>query len=170
MDIRELSKLLIKISGLVVIVFAVAGIPGSINGYLYQGQDTPINFISWVLVPLVFPLLIGAVMWFFPGTINNKIIERNKELPISADSLIQVEQIAVCILGLILMFFALSDMTFNLVYVVASNYEDSAKLNTFKVGAANWGHILGTLVEIFFALFLLIKTKGIVLLLKKIRS
>jgi len=155
---------------MVVIVFAITGIPGYITGYLYQGVDTPINFVTWVLVPLIFPLIIGSVMWFFPGTINNKIISGNTESEINNKTLNELERIAVTILGLVLMFFALSDMAFHITYIVASNYLDSAKLTTITISAENWGFILATLVEIIIALYLLIKANGLLLLLSKFRS
>jgi hypothetical protein len=121
-------------------------------------------------VPLIFPLIIGSVMWFFPGTINNKIMGHDSEPSLNNKTLNELERIAVTVLGLILMFYALSDITFHLVYVVAQNIEASAKLNTFMVGAENWGLIIATVFEIIFALFLLIKTNGLLLLLRKLRS
>ncbi len=170
MDLRQISKLLIKISGMVVIVFAITGIPSYITGYIIQSANAPVNLVTWVLVPLIFPLIIGSVMWFFPGAINNIIIGHNSELSLNNKTLNELERIAVTVLGLALMFFALSDMAFHITYVVASNYLDSAKLTTITISAENWGFILATLVEIVFALYLLIKANGLLLLLRKYRS
>ena len=155
---------------MVVIVFAITGIPGYITSYIIQSANAPVNLVTWVLVPLILPLIIGSVMWFFPGAINNKIIGHDSELSLNNKTLNELERIAVTVLGLILMFYALSDITFHIVYVVAQNHEASAKLNTFMVGAENWALIFATVVEIMFALYLLIKTNGLLLLLSKLRS
>jgi len=170
MDYRELSKLLIKVAGMVVIVIAITSIPSHINGFLYQGHDTFLNFIKWVLFPLSLPLIVGYLMWSFSGTITNKIIEKNIEPAINTVALKEIEQIAVTILGLILMFYSLSDIVFNIMYVLAENAGHSIMSTEFRVSAENWGHIAGTLVEVLFALTLLSKTNGVILLLNKLRS
>jgi len=170
MDYRELSKLLIKVAGMVVIVIAITSIPSHINGFLYQGQDTLSNFIKWVLLPLSPPLIVGYLMWSFPGTITNKIIEKNSEQTTNTVSLNEIERVAITTLGLVLMFYALSDIVFNFTYVLAENAGHSIMSTEFRISAENWGHIAGTLVEILFALTLLIKANGVILLLNKLRS
>lgn len=170
MDFRQISALLIKISGLVVIVFAVTGIPGYINSFLYIGNDTLVNFIMWIVIPLVFPLSIGLAMWFFPKSITNKIIKNNNESIDANKITAEIEQIAITVLGLILLFFALSDLTFNLVNIFLVNKENYGSFSLIKISAEDWGHLVGTLVELTFAIFLIVRTKGIIIIISKLRS
>ncbi len=170
MDYRQLSNLLIKIAGIVIIVFAVTAIPGHINSFLYQGQDTLAKFAVWVIIPLIFPIIVGLLMWSFPGTLTNRIFEKDIESSKSNGVSEEVEQIAVTVLGLILLFFALSDLTFNLVYVYFSNRENMSVIMSFRISPENWGYIIGTIVEIIFSLIILLKAKGVVLLIRRLRA
>jgi len=170
MDLRQLSSLLIKIAGLVIIIFAITGIPGYINSYLYQENGTLLGFFVFTIIPLIFPLIIGSLMWKFPNSITNKIIEAEGDLSTNKQLLSELERIAMTILGLILLFYGLSDLIYNFAYVYSSNSQNQETLSTFKVSPENWGHILGTFVEIIFSLFLLFKSKGLLKLLNKIRG
>lgn len=170
MDLRQLSALLVKISGMVVIVFAVSGIPGYINSFLHQGQDTFVNFSAWVLSPLAFPLFIGLLMWSFSKSITNKIIKDGTGPIDSNEFLVEIERIAITVLGIILLFFALSDQTFNLIFIYITSKENFGSLMTIKVSAEDWGHIAGTTVEILFSLVLIARAEGITYIIRKLRS
>jgi len=170
MDYRQLSNLLIKISGVVIIVFVVTGIPGHINSFYYQGQETLAKFAVLVIFPLMFPFIIGLMMWFFPGTMTNKMLDKSIDSAPSKGAFEEFERIAITVLGVTLLFFALSDLTFNLAFVYVTHMQNAGVITAFSISAQDWGHILGTLVEIMFALILLLKAKGVMLLLKRMRS
>lgn len=170
MDYRQLSNLLIKIAGIVIIVFAVTAIPGHINSFLYQGQETLAKFALWVILPLIVPLIVGLLMWSFPRTITNRIFEKDLEASGSNRVAEEIERIAVTILGLILLFFALSDLTFNFVYVYFTNKENMGVITSFRISPEDWGHIIGTIVEIVFALIILLKAKGVVHFIRRLRA
>lgn len=170
MDYRQLSNLLIKIAGIVVIVFTVAAIPEHINSFLYQGQDTLSNFVVWVIIPLLAPIIIGLLMWSFPRTITNKIFEKEIEPAGSNRAIEEIERIAVTVLGLTLLFFALSDLIFNLVYVYFTNKENMSVITSFRISPEDWGHIIGTIIEIIFALVILLKAQGVILLIRRFKA
>ncbi|USF86400.1 hypothetical protein [Candidatus Endoriftia persephonae] len=170
MDYRQLSNLLIKVSGIVIVVFAVTAIPGHINSFLHQGQDTLAKFAMWVIFPLIAPVIIGLLMWSFPGTITNRVFDKSIESSESNRAAEEIERIAVTILGLILLFFALSDLAFNFTYVYFTNKENAGVITSFRISPEDWGHIVGTIVEIAFALTILLKSKGVILLIKRLRA
>jgi len=169
MDIKQLSSLLVKVAGIVLIVYAISGIPNNINSYLFQGKDTAINFAVWVIIPVLFPFLIGMAMWKFPTIITNKVINGVSN-EVEGNTFRELELIALTILGLVLLFFALSDITFNLIYVWATNQVNNSPVSALLISPEDWGHIAGTFVEIIFALVLLFRSKGVIGIIKKFRE
>lgn len=74
MDAQTLSRVLLKVAGLVFIAMALAQAPGyfgaTMGGNRWSlGEAMALSAIG--LGPL---LLLGAAMWFFPGTITQRIV------------------------------------------------------------------------------------------------
>jgi len=117
MDLRQLSLLLIKIAGLVIVAIAITAIPGYVNYYVDRGEGTLLSFFALTVIPLAFPVIIGVLMWRFPSTITNKILIDGAEYAKQSDMIAELERVVVTLLGLLIMYFALSDLVYNQSYI-----------------------------------------------------
>jgi len=101
MDTRSIGALIIKTTGLVMIVLSVIQIPGyfplTSRGYGFSVGEI-LGAAAIGLGPLA---LIGLLFWFFPGTVTNRIVSG----PPTSDSPIDLrplELVALTVLGVYL--------------------------------------------------------------------
>jgi hypothetical protein len=81
MDYRSLTKLLTKIGGLFVILYALNQLSMSF-GIAYQFYNKQQDLLGAVLVgalPVLFPLLLGLALFIFPGAVSNRLLQAEKD-------------------------------------------------------------------------------------------
>lgn len=165
MKLHDVTALAIKLAGLVLFVLVLSKIPEYVNSYLsYPGSEHPYNYLFYVL-----PLFIVAIaclgLLFFPYTISNNLLFDSEASP-STDNINQYQIIAIRLLGLLLLFWSVSDAAYHVfVYLI---YRDVIDLS-YGGGTFDLPAFLTTCAEVIFSFVLLKKAKNISLLLNSTR-
>jgi hypothetical protein len=113
MDARTFAATLLKVAGLVIVVYTLSKLPSYFP--IPTASEVPmppsLRIIS-AAFDIVPPILLGLVLWFFPGKVANKIIASSEN---SAPMAIAgVERVAVTVLGLYLAAWGISDLAYQL--------------------------------------------------------
>jgi hypothetical protein len=165
MDTRTISIVLLKITGLVLLVICVSQLPGyfPLTGRGYEFSIGEVLATAAVaLVPLS---LIGLALWFFPGTVANKIVSPSPESAI-ADSR-AIELVALTVLGVYLVADGLVGATRDVAIVILANRQDaSSSLLPTSVVA----HIAATVVQLLVGSGLCIGAKGVLRVIERLRQ
>ncbi|MGL1932229.1 MAG: hypothetical protein OCC45_10765 [Desulfotalea sp.] len=123
MNYQQISNLLIKISGILIIVFTLSQIPHYlflVSGY---GENKLGIFLTSALLPSILPLVIGVFMFIKHEKITNQFVVEPEKLDHKTE--IQcyrfIERISLSILGYYLLFISFSDILYNLSNILYSN-------------------------------------------------
>lgn len=109
MDYKDLTRLIVKVFGALVFVEALTSLPAQIGkATFYGGWQTFVTYMAW---PLAFPAAVAAVLFFRPGVISDRIL-RGDSLSTSPEACARVQHIALCVLGIYLLFDAIGDLGF----------------------------------------------------------
>jgi len=166
-DARGLVRLALKLVGLGLVIYALVMLatyaPMTVLGIF--AEDMAPNWLMMTSPPLMI-LLFGVFLWLFPSPVTNTLFRaaegRQDKTP---DWAAKLEVIGVALLGLWLLFRALSDLVYHLVTLRARAQAVSYGMEYSEFGA----YFVATLVELAFALFLLFGARGIVRLLHQVR-
>jgi hypothetical protein len=117
MDAKDLAALLLKIAGLVILGHALFQVPyffplDEISRGNFSFADALMSAVYFITLPLV----VGALLWFFPATISNKIVS-GKKLSESGFGVRQFEQVALTLIGVWLLAYGIADLVSNLVWI-----------------------------------------------------
>ncbi len=165
MDYKDLTNILMKVVGAIIIAYTIVGIPTYIAYYFAQQEESLFNFLLLSMVPMVIPLLLGALLFTFPNAIANRIIKKS-DVESSFDSK-ELEMVAFAVLGMYLLFNVVSDLFFHLVSLYLAN----TKGLPYDTGADHpYALIIATLAELAFALYLLLGSKSLVAVLRSLRT
>jgi hypothetical protein len=98
MDYKSLTSLLLRLTGVIIMVLAVTATPRTFVGLFLGNAGGGFNTETWLLttVASAFPILVGLLLIYFPATVANRIVPGDGE---TADTR-RLEQIAFSILGL----------------------------------------------------------------------
>ncbi len=165
MDIRDITSLAIKISGIVLLVIVASKLPEYLKSYLAQKEAlNPISIWHFVM-PLLVPSVVSILLITFPRKVSDSTIFSGNTEDTSID-LSGIEVIAIRILGILLLFWAVSDLVFHI-----SNFIMYRSVNQgdFPLAAYNYPVLIATAVEFVFAAWLLMGTNRVIQLLRKIR-
>ena len=165
MTLRDLTALTVKISGLVLFVLLVARLPEYLKSYIADGGNEGF-YIFWVyFLPLVIPGIVALLLFNFPYSIANRIITTPADQNGAEFDLAGIELILIRLLGLLLFYFALSDLVFHL----TNFYYLSSDINGFTIEAYNYAYLVATVAEFVFAFWLLAGTGSVVRFVQKLR-
>jgi len=145
---RELSILAIKLTGIVLIAFAVLRIP---NLLPYLSADTGVPWWAQLIaiaLPYLLPALIGVLFFMFPATLTNRFISGGAAFDGKSDAFVALEYVALRVLGVFFLFYVISDIAYHTVHAVAVSrlarggapdillQEPREALNKFRASAA----------------------------------
>lgn len=171
MNYNELSSLLLKISGLIIIIFTVINIPNYFIGY-YSTQNFFGNevsdlaaFLGSVFLPAFITIAIGFLLFKFPKTVTNKIIAGSSES--SSADLKTITAVAYSAIGMYFVAFSIADLVYWAIYY--GMILNELKTNEFFT-IDNKVKVIATFVELLIGLILLLGSSGINNLIIKIRS
>lgn len=166
MDLNGISQVLIKVAGISIIIFTLVGVPTYISYYfsLNLDNDSVGTFLLISVLPMALPILVGFLLWKFPGTIANKIVPSDNQ--VNSRTTEEIEIIAFSVLGLYLLFNAVSDIAYHLSFYHKT--KDIAGDGAILVEP--YSFIIATVIEIIFALVLLFGSKYLVHFFRKIRG
>jgi hypothetical protein len=173
MDYRDISILLVKIAGIWLIAYAVTRVPGAASFF-----DSSYGLPWWeqgiaILLPVAFPALIGLVFFLFPATLTNKIMRGERLSEASPAVLFDIERIALSVLGVYLLFHALSGAVFISAYFIRVEQLTKTGMlvgQSHLLGPDKYGEIVSVVVEIAVSLWLIFGAKGLVSVFRKFRG
>lgn len=166
MDYREISKLFIKLTGLLIIAYSVVYLPYEIRSVLDPRPESVsiVQYIGVKIVPYLLPVILGGLLWFFPGTLTNTFVKGESQANGKGETLEKLEIVAVSVLGLYLLFKAISDLTYHISLIsITGGLRPSTPVDQVAL-------VISTILEFILAAILLLKAKGIVYLLTRLRD
>ncbi len=172
MDFRELTKLLFKISGAWILIQTVTSLPGYFASSVQLLNQSFTLFFTVTLLPFLIPVLIGLFLLFFPGAVANRLVASNstQNLP----DVNQIERVLLSILGLYLLYRAVSDAIFLLVKFFSYRVTLHQQMANAPLPAnfllEMYGSLIGTGFEFVLALCLMLGAKRIQSMLAKLRG
>jgi len=132
--------------------------------YMEQLGMSTLSYLSATVVPV----LLGVILWLFPSRVASTIIQRDIDPKAMDQLLIDIETIAIRLMGLILLYHCISNLTSNYL-----NYKQAMSMNSgSSVFMGSEIYSIGfyvTGIETVMAIGLIIGSKGIVNLVHKIR-
>jgi hypothetical protein len=170
MNSHEVLRTAIKIGGLALLIYTVIQATSTIPLFLDQMKSSDFGFpIASVIATFVIPMVFGLILWLFPAPIANTIIK--KDLPTKLDSkfLVGVENIAIRVLGLYLLYHGITDFVsqyasyYQATEMFGKNVNFSGK-ERFTIG------FIVTGVQIVLALLLMLGAAGITNMIRKARN
>jgi hypothetical protein len=105
MDYKSLTSLVLRLTGVIIIVSSVTSMPQTFmrlllyrGGVEASGVETIGNMEIWLLavVASAFPILVGLLLIYFPATIANKMVTAGT----AAVDTLPLQQVAFSVLGL----------------------------------------------------------------------
>ena len=171
MNHNEISQLLLKLSGLLIIIFTIISIPNYFTAYsatqLFFGNsvsDIP-AFILSVLVPFFISLLLGFLLFIFPTTITKKILR--KPSPSTDAPINEITIIAYSAIGMYFLAISTADLVYWASYftLMSNHVQESAYYTTDNIA-----RVLTTFAELTIGLVLLLGSRGINILISKFRN
>lgn len=170
MDSKDLSAILIKITGAILIFWYLTGLPN----LLPLAMKEQITFL-WLLneaLPLIIGLVFAGALFAFPSTITNKLITGEK-LNLNTDLVVSLQIIAIRLIGVYHIMMGLCDLThhFSKALLTPGIYERmgvTAPPSGWTPDLIAW--VIATIVELLLALWFVIGAEGILRLIQKVRG
>lgn len=165
MKLYDITALTVKIAGLVLFVIVLSKIPEYVKSYasVENSQYTTSSF--YYILPLLIVAIACIILFLFPYRISNHLLFKSESSSTPDNLTNQFQVVAIRLLGLLLLFWAVSDIVFHIFNYLMMR--DLAGV-TFPVSAYNYPLIVATGAEILFAYVLLTKAKTISLYLNSV--
>jgi hypothetical protein len=99
MDYKSLTSLVLRLTGVIIIVSSVTSTPRTFIALLYRrGVEATDNVEIWLVAVIAsaFPFLVGLLLIYFPTTVANKMVSAGTA---TIDTLL-LQQVAFSVLGL----------------------------------------------------------------------
>ncbi|MFZ3321077.1 MAG: hypothetical protein WA190_01825 [Usitatibacter sp.] len=166
MDTRSITVILLKITGLVLIVIAISGVPSYFpltgGDYNFSVREV-LATAAAALGPLA---VFGLILWFFPGTVANKIVS-GAPLDASAADARPLELVALTILGVYLVTHAIFGVVRDGTFLIIVS-RDNGNLSAVPPWVS--AHIVATIVELLIGAGLCIGARGVARLIERLRG
>ena len=176
MDFRELTKLLFKISGALILVQTVAVMPRYFAPAMQMIQESFSLFFLAMVLPFFVPVLIALFLLFFPGLVTNRLVmpaTSDSQETDSLPSVVQLERALLSVLGVYLAYNAISNAFAQLVRYVSYRTAWDTQMSNSPLPpnfiSEMYGSLSGVGVEFVVALFLMFGAKGIQSALSRLR-
>lgn len=168
MDFRELTKLLFKISGALILVHSVAAMPRYFAPAMQMINESFSLFFLALVLPFFVPVSVALFLLFFPGLVANRLVSSTVSASpegTSTPSIAQLERVLISLLGLYLAVRAISDAFSHFVryisYRLALNTQMPNADLPPNILSEMYGSWSGTGIEFVVALFLMFGAKGV---------
>lgn len=169
---NQLSPILLRISGFAFVAYALINIAGYSPYLIFDNQYSTEDVISIFLSNAFFPLLFAYILILHTGFIQ-KLLKLQSDINISKPD--EFERIMLSTLGMFLVFYAISDLSYYFAELWKLRELQAAGMminetEIMLLSPEKHALIVATLVEFTFALYLLVGSKGLVTLLQKLRN
>jgi hypothetical protein len=170
MDSKDLTRLLVKLIGAVLVFWYLAWLPSAISA-AFQAK----LFLQGLLLhfaPAVIPLVLGFLIFMFPATITNKLIDGSK-LETPQTLVTELELLALRLLGVFYLFRGGVDLAYHvsklgLTSRIFEAYGSPPPPTPWTLDLA--ANMVATIVELCFALWLTLGSQGIINAIHRIRG
>ncbi len=175
MEHKALSALIIRIAGLLVLVYSIVDAAGYLVPYLYPRSTEVFEIWPIVLnlfVTIVLPLFLGLLLVCFPHSITNHVL-KVEGTAVGADGVKPLQRVAFSAIGLWLTLYAVIDATY--FYARSRLYleffeEQPSYSGHSPLTPEDFGGFVSSAVQFVIGISLLIGSRGFVNLLARIRS
>jgi len=167
MDTKDISAVLLKTIGLVMLAYAVFEIPlyfppnsGSTDQYSIFGA------FAQAVATLTLPIALGLLLWFFPARVTNKIVSGVK-LSGARFGSVELERVALTVVGAWLVAYGIADLIYSistLIFVQREYAQQSPPLTRY------WPGIVTSVAKVFIGVGLAVGAKGISRLIARVRG
>ena len=172
MDLRLLTTLLVKVAGAAIIVWAIAGISGTVvHVFQLKGQDVSLWVVaSAAVLPTAIPLVIGFFLLTSPRTVTNFLVRGEEIVGQPSKVLSQIEGVMYSLFGLYLVVTAITDgiyqySQFRLYHKIIENSPYLPRLLPQDLGA-----IVSTGAEFVIGVALIFGASGLARLFRRLRG
>lgn len=166
-DYRSIVRLILKLTGIVLMVYGVVLLASWLPTALLFISDSepPFQDIVMLSSPLIV-VIVGLILWLYPAPVTNTLLQKGTaEDDANQTWPAKLERIGISLLGLWLLYRAISDLIYRLMVYRAR--QDSP---LYPSGYSEFpAYMTATLAELVFALFLIFGARGISRLLHKLR-
>jgi hypothetical protein len=162
-DYRSIVTLALKLLGLWLIVQGVTTFAQVLPTLVRSSFpiDLVLTYSTWVLVPVLF----GGFLWLFPAKLANTIVHPGVSPDgVDPDWAVKLERVGMSLLGVFLLFQALSGLASHLTLYRAEHWIDMYAPRDLYPGVA------ARIVQAAFALVLVLRSEGIVDALARLRA
>ncbi len=157
MKLHDVTALAVKIAGLVLLVILLSKIPEYVQSFASVEKSQYTISSLYYILPLLIVGIACLVLIFLPYKISNNLLFNSEVATNDSDSN-NLQIIAIRLLGLLLLFWSVSDAVFHLFnYLLLRNLADTS----FQISAYNYPLIIATGVEIVIAVIFLKNAKNI---------
>lgn len=174
MDHRALSRLLLRIAGVVVIVATLTSVPKSVVALVVAaGQDADVSPLMTALLASFVPVLIGIALVWLPGSVANRLVDNTPTGSDSSEAVAHLHAIALSVLGFYFVATAIFDAAFWLarIKLYAAVIDGSEVFaGVPKVMPDDFAGMVATGLQALVGLVLVLGSKGAARLLSKARG
>ena len=164
-DTRSIGAVLLKVTGLVLVLVSVSQLPGYFpltgRGYDFSAAEA-LTAAALALGPLA---VLGLVLWFFPGTLVNKIVAPGPADPAPIDAR-PLELVAITVVGIYLVADGLISAVRSGVLLVFVQRQNEM----IAIPASVFANIGATLAELAIGITLCIGAKGVARIIERLRA
>ncbi len=166
MDTRAIATIVIKVAGLVMIVVSVVNLPAYFplthSGYNFSIGET-LGTAALALGPLA---LIGLLLWFFPGTITNRIVSGASPTASVADFR-PLELVAFTVLGIYLVAGGIIGLVRDVVVVIVVHRENA---DSSLIPSSIVAHTAATVAQLVIGAGLSLGANGVSKIVERLRG
>lgn len=157
-------RILLKLFGVGLVVYSAVTFSTYIPAIVDNSAPLDWGMVLAHASPTIITCFIGIFLWLFPTMVVNTIVLPSLDLKnIGGEWDTKAERIGVTILGLFLLFRALSDLVFNVASYIIDAPAVKIQMN-FQVA------MITTIVEFILAVFLMLGSTGITNTIRKLRA
>lgn len=170
MTYKDITALLIKLIGAVLVFWYLSWMPSAIGAAFAApafSQGLVLN-----ILPAVLPLILAVLIFQFPATITNKLID-DASVSANPEALLLVQEVLLKLLGIFYIFRSVVDLVFQAAKLyfrerMIETYGGVRPLSMWSPEDA--ASVVSTLVELAFAIWLAVGSKGIVQFIDRMRD
>jgi hypothetical protein len=175
MDYRSLTKLLTKIGGLFVILYALNQLSSSfgVAYQLYSKQQDLLSALIVGAVPVLFPLALGLVLFHFPGVVTNRLLQSDTELNgIDGKSIARVEEAGLALLAIYILVHSFGDAAYWLSRIKLYHVfiESEKMMPGPPLLPEDFAQLVAVAAQIILAIALFFNASGLVCMKDKLRG
>ena len=166
MDTKDISAVLLKTVGLVMVAFAVFEIPAYLPPRVSLTEEYSLLMaLVDAAAILTLPIVLGLLLWFFPATVVNKIVSGEK-LSGERFGVLELERVALIVVGAWLVAYGITDLTYGIssMVVMQKVYDQTLVLGRYAPG------LVTSIVKIALGLGLALGATGVAGFIRRIRG